>query len=110
MDIAATPLHPLFAARLVGADLSQPVVEGLARAIERAMDEYAVCVLPDQQLDDEQQIAFARLYGPLEVSPPMQSKSGVRLAGRLVAQSSKASGAFWISNDRTSVDSGAALT
>src|SRR5262249_30189767 len=28
------------------------------------------------QLDDERQIAFARLYGPLEVSPPMQSKSG----------------------------------
>src|SRR5215467_6687611 len=76
MDIAAPPLHPLFAARLVGADLSQPVGEGLARAIERAMDEYAVCVLPDQDLDDERQIAFARLYGPLEVSPPQQNKSG----------------------------------
>ncbi len=76
MDLAATPLHPLFAARITGADLSQPVSEGLARAIERAMDEYAVCVLPDQALDDERQIAFARLYGPLEVSPPQQNKSG----------------------------------
>jgi alpha-ketoglutarate-dependent 2,4-dichlorophenoxyacetate dioxygenase len=76
MDIAVTPLHPLFAARIAGADLSQPVGEGLARAIERAMDEHAVCVLPDQQLDDERQIAFARLYGPLEVSPPVQTKSG----------------------------------
>jgi alpha-ketoglutarate-dependent 2,4-dichlorophenoxyacetate dioxygenase len=76
MDLAVTPLHPLFAARITGADLSQPVSEGLARAIERAMDEYAVCVLPDQALDDECQIAFARLYGPLEVSPPQQKKSG----------------------------------
>jgi len=33
-------------------------------------------VLPDQRLDDEGQIAFARLYGPLEVSPPVQGKSG----------------------------------
>src|SRR5690349_4301439 len=76
MDLAVTPLHPLFAARIAGADLSQPVGETLARAIERAMDEYAVCALPDQQLDDERQIAFARLYGPLEVSPPQQNKAG----------------------------------
>ena len=47
MDLAVTPLHPLFAARIAGADLSQPVGESLARAIERAMDQYAVCVLPD---------------------------------------------------------------
>jgi len=26
----------------------------------------------DQHLDDEQQIAFSRLYGPLEVSPLLQ--------------------------------------
>jgi alpha-ketoglutarate-dependent 2,4-dichlorophenoxyacetate dioxygenase len=76
MDLAVTPLHPRFAARVAGADLSRPVGADLARAIERAMDEYAVCVLPDQELDDERQIAFARLYGPLEVSPPQQNKLG----------------------------------
>jgi alpha-ketoglutarate-dependent 2,4-dichlorophenoxyacetate dioxygenase len=76
MDLAVTPLHPRFAARVAGADLSRPVGADLARAIERAMDEYAVCVLPDQALDDERQIAFARLYGPLEVSPPQQNKLG----------------------------------
>src|ERR1700721_1829024 len=76
MDLAATPPHPGFPARTAGADLSQPVGAELARAIERAMDEYEVCVLPDQALDDERQIAFARLYGPLEVSPPQQTKAG----------------------------------
>jgi len=76
MDLAATPLRPRFAARISGADLSRPIEPALARAIERAMDEYAVCVLPEQNLDDEKQIAFARLYGPLEVTPAIQDKSG----------------------------------
>ena len=40
------------------------------------MDEHAVCVLPGQRLDDDKQIAFASLYGPLEVSPPVHSKDG----------------------------------
>src|SRR5712692_5632333 len=76
MSLTITPLHPLFAAQITGADLSQPIDDGVRRAIERAMDEHAVCVLPSQTLDDDHQIAFARLYGPLEVSPPVQTKSG----------------------------------
>jgi alpha-ketoglutarate-dependent 2,4-dichlorophenoxyacetate dioxygenase len=76
MSLAVTPLHQLFAARITGIDLSEPIDEEARRAIERAMDQHAVCVLPGQHLEDEQQIAFARLYGPLEVSPPVQDKSG----------------------------------
>jgi alpha-ketoglutarate-dependent taurine dioxygenase len=64
MNLAATPLHQLFAAKITGIDLSKPIDEGVHRAIERAMDEYAVCVLPNQGLEDEDQIAFSRLYGP----------------------------------------------
>ncbi len=69
MGLSATPLHPLFAAGITGVDLSAPIDDGMRRAIERAMDEHAVCVLPDQRLDDERQIAFSQLYGPLEVLP-----------------------------------------
>jgi alpha-ketoglutarate-dependent 2,4-dichlorophenoxyacetate dioxygenase len=76
MKLDATPLRPQFAAKITGIDLGKRIDDELQRAIERAMDEYAVCVLPDQALDDERQIAFARLYGPLEVSPPQQKKSG----------------------------------
>src|SRR6266852_2192968 len=76
MGLSATPLHPLFAARITGVDLSRPIDEELQQTIERAMDEHAVCVLPDQRLEDKQQIAFSQLYGPLEVSPPVQAKSG----------------------------------
>ena len=79
MDLAVKPLHPLFAAEIRGADLSQPIDATTRRAIEHAMDEYAVCVLPEQQLDDDRQIAFARLYGPLEIASAVKSqrKAGV---------------------------------
>jgi alpha-ketoglutarate-dependent 2,4-dichlorophenoxyacetate dioxygenase len=76
MDLAVTPLHPLFAAKITGVDLSKPIDEDTQRAIERAMDEYAVCVMPGQHLQDEQQIAFSRFYGPLEVSPGIGRKGG----------------------------------
>ena len=61
MSLTVTALHPLFAAQISGADLSQPIDDGVRRAIERAMDAHAVCVLPSQTLDDDRQIAFARL-------------------------------------------------
>jgi alpha-ketoglutarate-dependent 2,4-dichlorophenoxyacetate dioxygenase len=76
MNLVITPLHPRFAAKLTAVDLSQPIDEEVQRAIERAMDTYAVCVLPGQLLDDAQQIAFARLYGPLEVSPGIGRSPG----------------------------------
>src|SRR5215471_9927719 len=76
MSLTITPLHPLFAAQITGVDLSRPIDDNLRQAIERAMDTHAVGVLPGQRLDDDRQIAFARLYGPLEVSPPVQTKSG----------------------------------
>ena len=76
MNLDVTPLHPLFAARITGVDLSRPLDPEVQRAIERAMDTYAVCVLPDQRIDDAQQVAFSRFYGPLEVSPGIGRKPG----------------------------------
>jgi alpha-ketoglutarate-dependent 2,4-dichlorophenoxyacetate dioxygenase len=64
LDIA--PLHPLFAAEITGLDLRAPPPPALVAAIDAAMDEYAVCVIRDQPLDDDQQLAFARAMGPLE--------------------------------------------
>jgi alpha-ketoglutarate-dependent 2,4-dichlorophenoxyacetate dioxygenase len=76
MNLDVTPLHPHFAARITGVDLSQPIDPGVQRAIERAMDAHAVCVLPGQRIDDAQQVAFSRFYGPLEVSPGIGRKPG----------------------------------
>jgi alpha-ketoglutarate-dependent 2,4-dichlorophenoxyacetate dioxygenase len=79
MDIAIGKLHPLFAAEVRGADLSHDVDHATRSAIEQAMDAYAVCVLPQQDIDDERQVAFSRLYGPLENASAVvhQRKAGV---------------------------------
>src|SRR5215470_10229873 len=80
MNPVVTPLHPLFVARITGVDLARPINEATQEVIERAMDTYAVCVLPGQHLEDEELIAFSRLYGPLEVSTDIGRKTGA--AGR----------------------------
>ena len=80
MALSAKPLHPLFAAELTGGDLAAGIDPATRDAIERAMDEHAVVVLPGQRLDDDKQIAFASLYGPLEVSPAVHSKDGAAAA------------------------------
>lgn len=74
--MAVRQLHPLFVAELTGIDLAAGIDAQTQAEIERTMDRYAVTVLPDQNLDDERQIAFAALYGPLEVSPPVHSRNG----------------------------------
>jgi alpha-ketoglutarate-dependent 2,4-dichlorophenoxyacetate dioxygenase len=87
MKLVVTPLHPLFAAKITNVDLGKPIDESTQGAIERAMDEYAVCVLPGQHLEDEQQVAFSRLYGPLETSPHIGRKSGApSVKGRITSR------------------------
>jgi len=80
MKPVVTPLDPQFVATITAVDLSRPIDDDIQRAIERAMDAYAVCVLPGQHLDDEQQIAFSRFYGPLELSPGIGRTPGAAAA------------------------------
>ena len=53
------PLHPVFAAEITGIDLRTLPSAELRRALDDAMDEYAVVVVRDQLLDDDQHLAFA---------------------------------------------------
>jgi len=80
MKPVVTPFDPRFVATITAVDLSRPIDDDIQRAIERAMDAYAVCVLPGQHLDDEQQIAFSRFYGPLELSPGIGRTLGTAAA------------------------------
>jgi len=52
--------------RLTGIDARKPLTPAEVAAVERAMDEHAVIVLPNQDITDEQQLAFSRNFGPLE--------------------------------------------
>lgn len=72
-------LHPLFAAELIGADAANPTPE-LVEAVEDAMREHAVVCIRDQgHIDDEQHLAFARAFGPLEL-PGHKPHNGGRVA------------------------------
>ncbi len=60
------PLHP-FAAEASGLDISRPLDAAGVKAIEDAMDRHAVLVFRNMPLTQDQQIAFARALGPLDM-------------------------------------------
>ena len=74
MSLISKRLHSLFGAQITGADLCCEPDVALVEAIEAAMAEYALVVLPDQHISDEQQIRFSRAFGPLELPPHMGLK------------------------------------
>jgi alpha-ketoglutarate-dependent 2,4-dichlorophenoxyacetate dioxygenase len=64
---AIDPINrPFFAGEVSGIDWRKVPTPEQAEAIHRGMDEFGVLVFRDQDLDDEQQVAFSRALGPLE--------------------------------------------
>ncbi len=66
MALTLQPLSP-FAAEASGIDIAQPLAAAQVRAIEAAMDEHAVLVFRNQPLTEDQQIRFAKSFGPLDL-------------------------------------------
>jgi alpha-ketoglutarate-dependent 2,4-dichlorophenoxyacetate dioxygenase len=66
MPISIRPLHPVFAGEVSGVDCRKPLSPEEIEAVEAGMNEYAVLVFRDQNLTDEEQIAFTRHFGELE--------------------------------------------
>jgi alpha-ketoglutarate-dependent 2,4-dichlorophenoxyacetate dioxygenase len=66
--VKVTPLTPVFAARVEDVDLTRPLPDATFAAIRAAFDEHSVLVFPGQPVDDEQQAAFSRRFGRLEVT------------------------------------------
>jgi alpha-ketoglutarate-dependent 2,4-dichlorophenoxyacetate dioxygenase len=67
MTLRLAPLHPLFVAEADGVDLRRPLDAKATREIEAAMDRHAVLVFRGQPLSEEEQIAFARAFGQLDL-------------------------------------------
>ncbi len=84
MALRITSLHPLIGARAEGVDLSRPLDRDEAAQIEAAMDRHAVLVFPGQQIDDEQQMAFGRNFGPIEQTRATVDVGKQRLADPLM--------------------------
>lgn len=76
MAVVVNPLHPLFAAEMLGADLHRDPTPQLVSEVEAAMAKYALVVLRDQAITDAEQIRFSRKFGPLELPPHMGMKPG----------------------------------
>jgi len=63
------PVHrPDFAGEVSGIDLREAMTPQQVPAIVEGMDKFAVLVFHDQKIDDEQQLAFSRNFGPLEIA------------------------------------------
>lgn len=67
MGLQLKPLHQVFVAEASGLDLTRPLTPAEVRAVNAAMNEHAVLVFRGQPLTAQQQLDFARHFGPLDI-------------------------------------------
>ncbi len=68
MSVTIRQLHPVIGGEVSGVDLRRPLTPDEVAAIEAGMDKYAVLVFHDQDITDEQQVAFSRNFGRIELA------------------------------------------
>jgi alpha-ketoglutarate-dependent 2,4-dichlorophenoxyacetate dioxygenase len=80
-ELTTTPLSPRFAARIDGIDMRAPPDPALREPLVAMMDRFAVCaVIHDTPPDNEQQIAFSALLGPMDRGKsPKIAGTGIRI-------------------------------
>jgi alpha-ketoglutarate-dependent 2,4-dichlorophenoxyacetate dioxygenase len=66
MPVITRQIGPCFAAEVEGVDMTKRLPEEEVDAIHAGMNEHAVLVFHDQDIDDEQQLAFTRSLGDIE--------------------------------------------
>jgi len=66
MPVNIRQIHPVFVGEVSDVDLTQPLGPQDVAAIDAGMGQFAVLVFRDQNITDEQQIAFTRNFGELE--------------------------------------------
>ena len=78
MSITVTPTHADFVTEISGVDLARPLKPADRDAIEDAINRYAIVVFHDQTLTDDQQIDFARHFGPIHASAQKARHTGIK--------------------------------
>jgi alpha-ketoglutarate-dependent 2,4-dichlorophenoxyacetate dioxygenase len=66
MPVTTRQIGPCFAAEVEGVDMTKPLSEEEVDGIHAGMNEHAVLVFHDQDIDDEQQLAFTQSLGDIE--------------------------------------------
>ncbi|MGB7183483.1 MAG: TauD/TfdA family dioxygenase [Burkholderiaceae bacterium] len=77
MTLELKSLHPTFVAQASGVDLATLTDEATLGAIRAAMDQYAVLVFPNQTLNDDTHLAFAR-----RLDGQIHAKTGSRVIAK----------------------------
>ena len=80
MPILIEPLTPVFGATLTGFSIRHGICDDVIAEIDRALDEYSILLLPDQPVDDNEQVAFTERFGPLEETLPGAVGAGSKVA------------------------------
>lgn len=75
MGITTIPVTPDFVAEVGDVDLSRPLADDDLAAIKAAFWKYAVLVFPQQTLSQDQQLAFAQHFGPIETDRTLDPKA-----------------------------------
>lgn len=79
MAITVVPVTDNLGAEIGDIDLSRPLSAEDAEAVKQAFWKYSVLIFPEQKLEAEQHLDFARLFGPLETSIMLYGDAPVRL-------------------------------
>ena len=67
MNIVVRKLHPLIGAEIRGVDLHRPMDADVFAAVHDAWMQHLVVVFPDQNITDEEHVAFTRHFGEPEI-------------------------------------------
>lgn len=79
MTLEVKQVHKHFVGEASGIDLSKPLDAGTIKAVNDAMDKYAVLVFRDQPLTQTQQLELAKSFGPLDMGLKKLKKQPDRL-------------------------------
>ena len=74
--VTLKPLGATIGAEISGVDLREPIPDEVFAEIDRAHLDYKVIFFRDQDVTNDQQIAFARRFGELEEHPFLPAKQG----------------------------------
>lgn len=66
LPFRTTELHPLFGVEIEGCDLRKAGEPHVFAGIRQAFEEHSLLLFKNQHLDDDEHLAFAKLFGPIE--------------------------------------------
>ena len=69
--LKVTPYTPVIGAEISGVDLRKPLTSEEVEQIHQAILDWKVVFFRDQQITDDQQLAFGRYFGPLTPAHPI---------------------------------------